>query len=222
MRQSPSPEAGRPSGFGRPGWIVGLCAVGLAVSCAVAVQRPVPGWELDLTRWINGAPEWCSDVLYPVMQLGTLAGPLIVAALIALVGRDWSLGAATLVAGLAAWFVAKGIKRVVDRGRPLEYLPEISVREGDGAGLGYVSGHSAVAASAAVMAMVALPPRWRPAAAVLAALVGIARIVHGVHLPADVVGGWCVGVLVALGALWIVDRVESRGATARRSEPVAG
>jgi undecaprenyl-diphosphatase len=60
------------------------------------------------------------------------------------------------------------------------------------------------------MAIVAMPRRWRPLAALLAASVGVARIVHGVHLPADVVGGWCFGVLVAMGALGVLDVVEDR------------
>ena len=85
----------------------------------------------------------------------------------------------------------------------------LAVREGDGAGLGFLSGHSAVAMSAAVMAMVALPREWRPVAALVAVLVGVARIVSGVDLPADVVGGWCFGALVALGGLAALDAVEA-------------
>ena len=57
------------------------------------------------------------------------------------------------------------------------------------------------------MAMVALPRRWRPFAAVVAALVGIARIVHGVHLPADVIGGWSFGVLTGLAGLWLAGSI---------------
>jgi len=144
------------------------------------------------------------------MQAGTLGGPIVVAVSIAAFKRDWLLSGATVVAGLVAWFGAKGVKRIVERDRPLTYLPEVIVREGDGTGLGYVSGHSAVAATAAIMAMAALPRRWRPVAAVVAVLVGVARIVHGVHLPADVVGGWSFGVLVALGALGVVDVVDRR------------
>jgi membrane-associated phospholipid phosphatase len=58
------------------------------------------------------------------------------------------------------------------------------------------------------MLIVVLPSRWRPVPVVVAALVGIARIVHGVHLPADVVGGWAFGTLVSLGTLWVLVRVE--------------
>ena len=41
----------------------------------------------------------------------------------------------------------------------------------------------------------------------MAILVGLARVVHGVHLPADLVGGWSLGILIAMGALWVVDRL---------------
>jgi len=179
-------------------------------SYAIAVQKPVPEWELRFTEWINDAPDAAANVLYPIMQLGTLGGPIIVAGGIAIFKRDWLLSAATIASGLIAWFGAKGVKQLVDRDRPLTYLPDVNVREGDGSGLGFISGHAAVAATAAVMAMVALPRRWRPAAAGLAALVGIARIVHGVHLVADVVGGWSFGVLISMGVLTIVDRLDQQ------------
>jgi undecaprenyl-diphosphatase len=176
----------------------------------VAVQRPLPAWELRLTEWINDVPDWVASALYPVMQMGTFAGPIIVAVLIAIFRRDLVLSVAVVLTGLVTWFAAKGVKKMVERGRPLTYLPDIVVREGDGTGIGYISGHSAVAASAAIMVMVALPRQWRPLAAVTAVLVGIARIVHGVHLPADVVGGWSFGVLLGLAGLWVAGSIPSR------------
>lgn len=189
-----------------------IAGVGLAGTYAVAVRRPVPQWELDVTTWINEWPDTVATGLYPVMQLGTLGGPAVVAIAIGLIRRDWWLSLATMVTGIVAWFAAKGVKRLVDRDRPLGYLPEVLIREGDGTGLGYLSGHSAVTASAAIMAMVAMPRRWRPVAAALAVLVGLARIVHGVHLPADVVGGWSLGTLLALGGLAVLDLAEGRRA----------
>ena len=181
--------------------------IGLATSYLVAIRTPVPSWELSLTDWINGAPDNVATMLYPIMQFGTLAGPLLVAIAIAIFKRDWLLSAATIIVGLVTWFAAKGVKRLVERDRPASYMTEIVIREGDGTGLGYVSGHSAVAAATAIMAMAALPPRWRPLMVVVALLVGLARVVHGVHLPADLVGGWSLGVLIAMGALWVVDRI---------------
>ena len=207
----PRPPLG---GFRHPFRIVTIAGVGLAASYAIAVQRPVPGEELRLTEWINDVPDAIVSVLYPIMQAGTLAGPIGVAVAIAVFRRDWLLSGVTVAAGLAAWFGAKGVKRVVERDRPLGYLPDVVIREGDGSGLGYVSGHSAVAATAAIMAMAALPARWRPVPVVVALLVGIARVVHGVHLPADLIGGWSLGVLIAFAALWLVDRLSRTGTAA--------
>jgi undecaprenyl-diphosphatase len=145
------------------------------------------------------------------MQLGTLAAPVLVALGILVFKRDRLLAATTIVVGLVAWFGAKAIKKWVERGRPLEYLPGIHVREGTGTGLGFISGHSAVVASAvAVMTMAALPSRFRAFVLVIALLVGVARVVHGVHLPIDVVGGWAFGALVGFAGLWVYDRIAPR------------
>lgn len=192
----------------RPGAIAATALAGLVTSYAVAIQDPIPVWELDLTQWINDAPDMAAALLYPIMQFGTLGGPVLVAAAVGFARRDWWLSAATVLSGIITWFGAKGVKDLVDRGRPGAYLPEINIREGEGTGLGYISGHGAVAACAAVMAMTVVPPRWRLALAAVAGLVGVARIVHGVHLPADVVGGWSFGTLVALGALAVLDWIE--------------
>jgi undecaprenyl-diphosphatase len=185
-----------------------VAVTGLVGSYLIAIRTTVPAWELALTEWLNGAPAGVATWLQPVMQLGTVAGPLAVAVGIGVVRRDWWLAGATMMAGLVAWLVANGLKVTVERGRPGAYSRVIVVREHGADGFGYVSGHSAVAASAMVMLMVALRPAWRPAAAAVAGVVGVARLVHGVHLPADVVGGWCVGVLLALGALALLDLLE--------------
>jgi membrane-associated phospholipid phosphatase len=194
-------------------WLAIVAVGALGVSAAVAVQDPVPAWELELTDRINGVNDAVGTLTYPIMQLGTLGGPFLVAAGILVFRRDWWLAGAAAVSGLLAWFGAKGVKRIFERSRPIEFLPDIIVREGDGTGLGFVSGHSAVAATAAVFAMVALPGRWRIVPPVLAATVGIARMVHGVHLPADVVGGWSLGVLIALGMLRLLDIASPQSVT---------
>lgn len=194
--------------FDHPWRIAAAAVAGLAVSGLVALQRPVPQWELDLTVWINGAPDWVAHALYPVMQLGTVAAPIAFAVVMVLWRRDWWTAAATVVAGVVTWFAAKGVKQLVERGRPLSYLPDIDVREGSGTGLGFISGHSAVAACTALIAMTVVPRRWRPLFVVLAVLVGVGRIVHGVHLPADVVGGWSFGVLVGLATVEVMGRLR--------------
>ena len=214
MDQPGTSPSRRLASFSRVDLIIASALVGLATSALVAIRRPVPGWELTVTEWINDSPETIASVTSPIMQFGTIGGPFVVALGIGVFKRDWVLSAATVVAGLATWIGAKGIKRLVGRGRPLEFISDLVVREGDGSGLGYVSGHAAVAACSATMAMVALPRRWRPAAAGVALVVGIARIIHGVHLPADIIGGWSFGLLMAIGTLAALDRIEQHTPTA--------
>lgn len=193
-----------------PGAVVGIAATVLGATWVLAVQRPVTDWELRLGGWINEAPGGVAVALYPVMQLGTLVAPLAVGTAIGVTRKDRLLGAAVATTGIVTWFGAKGVKRLVERGRPLAYLPDTHVREGDGSGLGFVSGHAAVAAATALMAIVVLPRSWRPVLVGVAGLVGLARIVVGVHLPADVVGGWSFGVLLGVGGLGAAGLARSR------------
>jgi undecaprenyl-diphosphatase len=213
--------------FAHPVWIAVVSGVVLVVSYVVANLDPVPSWEVSVTRWFNAAPEWLADVLYPVMQLGTLWAPVLVAvAVLFLSGgttrqgatsrRNWLAAGAVAVGGVLAWFAAKGVKQIVGRGRPPEYITDIVVREGEGTGLGYVSGHSAVAAATATVLMLVVPRRARPVLILLVFLVGMARIVYGLHLPVDVVGGWAFGCLIGLAVVEVVDRLHSR---ARSAEP---
>ncbi len=79
------------------------------------------------------------------MQFGTLAGLLLVT----IIKRDWLLRAATIIVGPVTRYAAKGVRRLVERIRPASCFPEIVIREGDGTVLGYVSGHSPIAAATA-------------------------------------------------------------------------
>ncbi len=196
--------------FDHPWRIAGVAGTALVASGLLAKETPIPGWELDLTVWINSAPDWVAHGLYLPMQLGTVLAPIGFAAVMVAWKRDWWTASASIVAGVFTWFAAKGVKQVVKRGRPLQYLPDIHVREGSGTGLGFISGHSAVAACTALIAMTVLPRRWRPVIVLVPVLVGLGRIVHGVHLPADVVGGWSFGVLVGLGTVELMGRLRDR------------
>jgi undecaprenyl-diphosphatase len=196
--------------FDHPWRIAAGATAVLAVSGLIAKQDPLPPRELSLTTWINNAPDWVASVLYLPMQLGTVIAPLGFAVVMIVWKRDWWTAAASVVGGVATWFAAKGVKQIVKRGRPLQYLPDLHVREGSGTGLGFISGHSAVAACTALIAMTVLPRRARPWLVLAAVAVGIGRIVHGVHLPADVTGGWAFGVLVGLGTIELFGRLKQR------------
>jgi undecaprenyl-diphosphatase len=162
--------------------------------CLIVDAAEIDPWEVDVTRWINDAPAWLDEVLWPIMQLGTVWAPIVIAIVAAYL---WGIrrGLAVIASGLAAWILAKVVKEAVERGRPLRYTPDIDVREGPGTGLGFVSGHTAVAFAIAT-ALLPVLPRWgRVTAYALATVVGFARVVYGVHFPLDVVGGACLGIM---------------------------
>jgi undecaprenyl-diphosphatase len=205
--------------FDHPWRIAGIATATLLASGLLALQDPIPEAELDLTIWINSAPDWVAGLLYPVMQMGTLVAPIGVALAVVLWKRDWWAAATAVLAGVVTWFAAKVVKAMVERGRPLQYLPDIDVREGSGTGFGFVSGHSAVAACTALVAMTVLPRRWRPVVVLVPVLVGLGRVVHGVHLPADVAGGWSFGVLIGLATVELMGRLRDRSTSRRGAAP---
>ena len=91
------------------------------------------------------------------MQIGSLVGSLVVVALTGIISRQKRLTLAALVASQVAFWSAKWVKGLVGRGRPNEYISNIVLRE-HATGLGYASGHTAVAfALAAVLGPVPAP-----------------------------------------------------------------
>jgi glycosyltransferase 2 family protein len=186
-----------------PGDMVRL-VLGLAilVGSAALVQRDRVGvFETNLFRLINDLPAALDPPLWAVMQLGNLIAVPLVAAAAALT-RRFRLALNLAVAGGLAWLLARLVKQLVERGRPPSLLDQVHVRGPAATGLGYVSGHAAVAVAMAAVASPYLGRRLRRLAWTLAAAVCVARVYVGAHLPLDVVGGaalgWAIGALVHL------------------------
>ena len=196
-------------------WVIATVAfVFLASTWIIAAQDGLEAWERSVMRWLNDAPDWVAHTMWPVMQAGTLVCPFVVALVIGIVKRDWFVAGVVVVVGVVTWFGVQGVKRIVDRERPIAFITDLHVREGTGNGLGYLSGHSAMAAAVAVVAFTVVPRRWWPLLIAAVVIVGIARIVHGVHLPADVIGGWAFGTLLGLAGVSVIDRHRRRAAPA--------
>jgi undecaprenyl-diphosphatase len=131
------------------------------------------------------------------MQLGNIVMVFVVACA-ALLWRRYRLAVGLALAGLSAYFVSKAIKQAVNRGRPTELLNNVHERGAHAAGLGYVSGHAAVAFAVATVATMWFGHRMRMALWGLASAVALARVYVGAHLPLDVLGGAALG--LACGA----------------------
>lgn len=178
-----------------------LVAAGVLVGSGWLATQDIPAVEESVFEVINGLPGWLEPVLWLPMQLGSLFGPFVVGGLAWWRWKKWRPAVGAVVAGVVSWQLAKVVKNYIERGRPLDELDEVIRRAGTPSdGLGFVSGHSAVAFSLATVVSPYLSRPARVGAFALALIVGLARIHVGAHLPLDVVGGASLGCLV--GYLW--------------------
>jgi membrane-associated phospholipid phosphatase len=186
---------------------VGLAAL-LATAGAVHRDR-VGACEVRTFQAVNGLP----DALYPpawiVMQLGAF-GAVPASAFTAWRAGDGELAARLLLGGTGAWALSKLVKQVVRRPRPAALLPGIHGRGRDAAGLGYLSGHAAVAVALGAAALPRLGPAGRALALTAMPLVGLTRLYVGAHLPLDIAGGAALGLAADAAAGLVTSRPRTR------------
>lgn len=165
--------------------------------------------DADIVSWVaQHRSSWLVDVARILTYLGNgavVAIALIVIAVVLVRGRVLSIVEATapLVAlGLGVVLSTIG-KQIVQRPRPPAGWHEVVERSS-----GFPSGHSTQAAAGwLALALVLVYARrssgqWRRypivAALLVIGLVGITRVILGVHSPTDVLAGWALGSACAL------------------------
>jgi len=195
----PRRRRGRPR-YRHPGDIVRV-VVGLALLgwlTVLAAGGVLTGTERDAFRLLNGLPGWLDGPMRVVTQAGWIGAVPVVAAL-SLVLRRPRLAADLVLAGGAAWILAKVVKDLAHRGRPGVLLEDVILRGVPATGHGFVSGHAAVAAALATIASSEVSRRTRRVLWALVWLVASARVYSGAHLPLDVLGGAALGWVLGAG-----------------------
>lgn len=181
--------------YRRFGLGIAVAAVVVAASWTTIVRSGTTSAEEQLFRVINTAPDLIWPLVWPPMQFGTIGAPIVVAVAAAASRRRWRPPAAALIAGATAWAAAQVVKALAVRQRPDALLTDVVLREG-AQGLGFVSGHAAIATALTTALWPYLSTRGRALSLVLTATVCLGRVYAGAHLPLDVVGGVAIGVLV--------------------------
>jgi undecaprenyl-diphosphatase len=176
---------------------VRLCAgAAVLLATAGAARRDHVGpWEAAAFRAVNDLPDSWRRPAWGVMQLGTLGAAPGSAATAWLAG-DGELAGRLLAGGTGTWVLSKVVKQIVRRPRPVALLPGTCRRGREAAGLGYLSGHAAVAVALGAAAMPRLGPVGRALALSAIPLVGLTRVYVGAHLPLDIAGGVALGIAV--------------------------
>jgi membrane-associated phospholipid phosphatase len=188
----------------------GVAGVVVAVDSARRARKHRVGpVEARLFRTFNDRSDRIVVPTWAIMQSGSL-GAVFVASAVVAHRRGARRGVRVGVVGATVWLAAKAVKPLVRRGRPDEYLDGVVVRGERQRGLGYPSGHAAVALTLALTLPAALG-RAPSAAARLAtsagvAATGAARMYVGAHLPLDLVGGYALGAGAGIAASALLRR----------------
>jgi glycosyltransferase 2 family protein len=180
-----------------PGDVLRVLVGGLVVTAGALAARHghVFAFDANLFRLVNQLPDALGRPLLAVMQLGAVAAVPAIAA-VALAARRSRLARDLALSGGLAWVLARVVKDLVGRARPAALIDGV-VERAVNTGLGYPSGHVAVAAALATAAGPWLPRPARRATWWVVWLVALGRMYAGAHLPLDVVGGAALGWAVA-------------------------
>lgn len=188
----------------------------LVASTAAALPHSVSDVELAVFGLVNDTAEVPRALAWVPMQLGNVV-VVPLSAVVALVTGRFRLAVGLGAAGMLAWVAAKGVKDAVERGRPGALVDDTVLRDAYPGGLGFPSGHAAVATALVVVVWPYLNRAARTVVLVLAALVGVLRIYVGAHLPLDISGGIGLGLASAgVVRLLLGWRKRDRGAMVGR------
>lgn len=169
-----------------------LGTVMLAGSTLLVSKGEVGLLETDVFRLFNHLPSAVGLPLRIAMEAGSY-GAVVASTGLALIGRRKRLARDLAASGSAAWVLARLLKLLVLRGRPGAMIADVVVRGADPTGLGFPSGHAAVAAALATAAGPYLDKRTSRVTWGLAWLVAAARLYVGAHFPLDAIAGAALG-----------------------------
>jgi undecaprenyl-diphosphatase len=174
-------------------------------------------------------PRWVMEAVRDVTALGgftVLTLVSVTAVTLLLIRRRWAQAAVFSGAVIFAQVLAEVTKRIVDRPRPAVVAHLDLVYSSS-----FPSGHALMSpvvylTLAAILCVTSEPRRERAVliglAIALSAAIGVSRVFLGVHWPTDVLAGWILGALIALGASYVVRRVGGAAYRRHSLDPAAG
>jgi hypothetical protein len=186
------------------------CAAGLAATYYFFV-RTTTGQFIDESALveaieIHGAAGRASTQLLDWLPALSVLIASVVVVVVALARRRWAAAGIAVTAAAAANVATQVIKELVPV-RPFRGIETLELNS-------LPSGHTTMAASAAMVVFLVVSPRWRPLAGFLggsfAVATGVSTLINQWHRPADVVAAFLVVGAFALPAGWLIMRTGRR------------
>lgn len=206
-------------------------AFAVGVGAFVMLAGEVPGgayqeWEERLMRSLRDpadpaqiiGPWWIQEVARDVSALGsavTLITMTVIVLGYLLLRRGYAAAALVVVATLGGYALSATLKNAFGRERP-DVVPHLSHVTSES----FPSGHSMLASVVyltlgALLAQVAVRRREKiyfiQVALLLSAMIGVSRVLLGVHYPTDVLAGWGAGTAWALFCWSVAYWLQRRG-----------
>jgi glycosyltransferase 2 family protein len=172
-----------------------IAVITFGLSARIAANGQIPALEEQVFFWFYNLPA----SLTPLMVFITLFGSgwvLFCSVLGAATLRRRALAIELFLTGGFTYILIESGKLLIDRARPFLLLSDVQSRDIVVTGLGFPSGHTAIATALSLTLLAYLSPRrwWIPAIWII--LVAISRMYLGVHSPLDILGGLSIGVAV--------------------------
>mgnify|MGYP003934211669 CR=1 FL=1 len=172
------------------------------------------GIGTNIVAWFQG---WgvpiVSYILYPFHYIGGEYGYLVLLPIV-----YWAIskedGKRLMILALGSALIGQYLKFIFRRPRPFQVSPDRVTAVFEETGFGVPSGHTLLGTVVAGYAWYRFPRAWvRVVAVAFALLMGISRMVHGVHFPQDVLAGAVLG-LALIAVFWWLDTSYSQAMAA--------
>ena len=118
--------------------------------------------------------------------------------------------ASILALGIGALITNAALKNMFARTRPYEVIDGLILLVERQSDFSFPSGHSCASFAAATVCYKMFPKKYGVPALGLAALIAFSRLYVGVHYPSDVIAGTLIGILAAMAAYKIVEKISEK------------
>lgn len=174
--------------------IVQLCiALSIFIISVIASRdKEIANWEIVIFNFVYTLPSYLYLPFFLVTQTGSIFMLGFLSVMYVLKQR-YHVVIRLLMSGTLAYTLSGVAKDLWGRVRPTEYLVDIVNLDYVVRGMGFPSGHVALATALALTVGHYLPRKYHWAVGVWIIGVGLSRMYLGIHFPVDIIGGFAIG-----------------------------